>query len=249
MAAALVWAFKPSWIIKIRRHPPNGMFNRVNMRVKICGITQAEQAIAIARHGATHLGFICVPQSPRYLAPAAIAEITQALDAAEVVTKTVGVFADASLAEMSATVRQANLSHIQLHGQESLEQCQHLLAELPGVFLIKAIRVRTAADLVRAETYAPYVDALLLDAYHPQQLGGTGLTLDWDALVSFRPTCPWMLAGGLTPENIPTALATLNPDGIDLSSGVEHQPGIKDLALVQHLFEQLQPWLLLSAEV
>ncbi|PZV04279.1 MAG: phosphoribosylanthranilate isomerase [Leptolyngbya sp.] len=213
------------------------------MRVKICGITQPEQAIAIARHGATHLGFICVPQSPRYLPPAAIAEITQALDAAGVVTKTVGVFADASLAEMSATVRQANLSHIQLHGQETLDQCQQLLAELPGVFLIKAIRVRTVVDLVRAETYAPYVDALLLDAYHPDQLGGTGLTLDWDALVSFRPTCPWMLAGGLTPENVSTALSTLNPGGIDLSSGVEQQPGVKDLALVHQLFEQLQPWL------
>jgi phosphoribosylanthranilate isomerase len=225
------------------------MFNRVNMRVKICGITQTEQAIAIARHGATHLGFICVPQSPRYLTPVALAEITQALDAAEVVTKTVGVFADASLAEMADIVRQANLSHIQLHGQETLEQCQQLLAELPGIFLIKAIRVRTDQDLVRAGTYAPYVDALLLDAYHPQQLGGTGLTLDWDALVSFRPTCPWMLAGGLTPENVPTALSTLRPDGIDLSSGVEQHPGVKDLALVQHLFEQLQPWLPSSVEV
>lgn len=219
------------------------MFNRVNMRVKICGITQAEQAIAIARHGATHLGFICVPQSPRYLPPTAIAEITQALDGAGVKTKTVGVFANATLAEMGAIARQTNLSHLQLHGQEPPEQCQQLLAELPGIFLIKAIRVRTAADLVRAETYAPYVDALLLDAYHPQQLGGTGLTLDWDALVSFRPPCPWMLAGGLTPENVPTALSTLQPDGIDLSSGVEQHPGVKDLALVQHLFEQLQPWL------
>lgn len=223
------------------------MFNRVNMRVKICGITQAEQAIAIARHGATHLGFICVPQSPRYIAAAALAEITQALDAAGVAIKTVGVFADASLAEVCAVARQANLSHIQFHGQETLEHCQQLLAELPDIFIIKAIRVRTEADLARAETYAPYVDALLLDAYHPHQLGGTGLTLDWDALVSFKPACPWMLAGGLTPENIATALSTLNPGGIDLSSGVERHPGVKDLALVQRLFEQLQPWLTLKS--
>ncbi|MGG6237248.1 phosphoribosylanthranilate isomerase [Nodosilinea sp. AN01ver1] len=210
------------------------------MRVKICGITQAEQAIAIARHGATHLGFICVPQSPRYLSPGAIAEITQALDAAKVAIKTVGVFADAPLTEMADVARQTNLSHLQLHGQETPEQCQQLLAELPGIFLIKAIRVRTAADLVWAETYAPHVDALLLDAYHPQQLGGTGLTLDWNALVSFRPTCPWMLAGGLTPENVSTALSMLKPDGIDLSSGVEQSPGIKDLAMVQRLFKKMQ---------
>lgn len=222
------------------------MFNRVNMRVKICGITQAEQAIAIARHGATHLGFICVPPSPRYISAAALADITQALDAAAVAVKTVGVFADAPLTEICTVARQANLSHLQLHGQETPEQCQALQAELPGIAIIKAVRVRTNADLARAEAYTPHVEALLLDAYHPQQLGGTGLTLDWDALVAFKPACPWLLAGGLTPENVPTALSTLTPDGIDLSSGVEQRPGVKDLALVEQLFEQLRPWLSLK---
>ncbi len=216
------------------------MFNRVNMRVKICGITQAEQAIAIACHGATHLGFICVPQSPRYISAMALADITRSLDAAGVRVKTVGVFADASLTEICTVARQANLSHLQLHGQETPAQCQQLLTELPGVALIKAIRVRTAADLDRAETYIPHVEALLLDAYHPQQLGGTGLTLDWDALGVFKPACPWLLAGGLTPENVPSALSALRPDGIDLSSGVEQRPGVKDLALVERLFEQLR---------
>lgn len=220
------------------------MFNRVNMRVKICGITQVEQAIAIARHGATHLGFICVPQSPRYIARAALADITQALEAANLAIGTVGVFADASLAEICAVARQANLSHVQLHGQESLDLCRQLQAELPGISIIKAIRVRQVDDLAQAETYAPYIDSLLLDAYHPQQLGGTGLILDWQALIAFQPACPWLLAGGLTPANVRTALSTLAPNGIDLSSGLEQRPGVKDLALVQQLFEQLQPWLL-----
>lgn len=219
------------------------MFNRVNMRVKICGITQVDQAIAITRHGATHLGFICVPQSPRYISPADLATITQALDAAQIAVKTVGVFANADLAEVCTVARQTNLSHIQLHGQEPLALCQQIQAELPGISLIKAIRVRTTADLAQAETYAPYVEALLLDAYHPQQLGGTGLTLDWQALIAFQPVCPWLLAGGLHPGNVQTALSTLNPDGIDLSSGVEQRPGVKDLDLVQQLFEQLQPYL------
>jgi phosphoribosylanthranilate isomerase len=210
------------------------------MRVKICGITQSEQAIAIARHGVTHLGFICVRQSPRYIAAEALANITQALEAAGMGVATVGVFADAPLTEICTVARQANLSHLQLHGQETPEQCQQLLAALPGVALIKAIRVRTNADLNQAETYIPHVAALLLDAYHPQQLGGTGLTLDWDALGAFKPACPWLLAGGLNPENVPRALSTLRPDGIDLSSGVEQSPGIKDLALVAQLFEQLR---------
>ncbi len=213
------------------------------MRVKICGITQADQAIALAGHGATHLGFICVPQSPRYIDRDALAEITAALREADLAIATVGVFADAPLDDICAVARQASLSHIQLHGHESLDQCQQLQTALPGVAIIKAIRVRSEADLAQAETYAPLVDALLLDAYHPKQLGGTGLTLDWQALLAFQPACPWLLAGGLTPENVVNALSTLSPDGIDLSSGLEHRPGLKDMALVQRLFDQLSPYL------
>jgi phosphoribosylanthranilate isomerase len=215
------------------------MFNRVNMWVKICGLTQVDQAIAIARSGATHLGFICVPQSPRYISPEPLAAIIRALADQNLAVKTVGVFADAPLGEIGAVARQTNLSHIQLHGQEPLEYCQQLQDQLPDIALIKAIRVRARGDLALAETYAPYVHALLLDAYHPQQLGGTGLTLDWSALTAFQPTCPWLLAGGLTPENVPMALSTLQPDGIDLSSGVEQCPGVKELALVHRLFEHL----------
>ncbi|MEO1068530.1 MAG: phosphoribosylanthranilate isomerase, partial [Cyanobacteria bacterium J06638_6] len=190
-----------------------------------------------------HLGFICVPQSPRYILPEAIAVIVQALAAQSPSVKTVGVFANAPLGELCAVARQANLSHIQLHGQESLEYCQQLQDQLSDTDLIKAIRVRAQGDLDLAETYVPYVHALLLDAYHPQQLGGTGLTLDWSILAAFQPACPWLLAGGLTPENVPLALKTLQPDGIDLSSGVEQCPGDKDLALVHRLFERLHPWL------
>jgi phosphoribosylanthranilate isomerase len=219
------------------------MFNRVNMRVKICGLTRVDQAIAIARQGATHLGFICVPQSPRYLPPAVLAQITTALAKADLAVKTVGVFADAPGEEICAVARQTGLSHLQLHGQETLADCQQLRAALPEVALIKAIRVRTAADLAQASTYAPWVEALLLDAYHPQQLGGTGLTLDWQSLAAFQPPCPWLLAGGLTPANVAIALTTLRPSGIDLSSGVEEGPGVKDMALVAQLFAALQPWL------
>lgn len=213
------------------------------MRVKICGITQTDQAIAIAGHGATHLGFICVPQSPRYINRDDLATITAAIREANLAIASVGVFADAPLSDICAVARQAHLSHIQLHGHESLDQCQQLQAALPDIAIIKAIRVRSEADLAQAETYAPLVDALLLDAYHPQQLGGTGLTLDWQALIAFQPACPWLLAGGLTPENVGNALSTLSPDGIDLSSGLEHRPGLKDMALVQRLFDQISPYL------
>ena len=93
--------------------------------------------------------------------------------------------------------------------------------------------------LEQAANYAKYVDTLLLDAYHPQQLGGTGQTLDWQMLQQFSPSCPWFLAGGLTPDNIVAALSQVKPDGIDLSSGVELKPGDKDLTKVAKLFEKL----------
>lgn len=213
------------------------------MQVKICGITQVDQAIAIAHQGATDLGFICVAQSPRYVPPDRIAAIVQALSAVQLRVNTVGVFANATTADVLAVVAQTGLSAVQLHGTESLEQCQQVRSQLPHTRLIKAIRVRSQADLDLALAYAAAVDALLLDAYHPDQLGGTGLTLDWRSLETFAPPCPWLLAGGLRPANIGQALTTLAPQGIDLSSGVEHSPGVKDLALVQQLFVQIKPWL------
>ena len=88
-------------------------------------------------------------------------------------------------------------------------------------------------------TYTTCVDTLLLDAYHPQQLGGTGKTLDWTLLQQFNPSCPWFLAGGLTPDNIVEALSQVKPSGIDLSSGVESAPGDKDLDKVAKLFKKL----------
>ena len=206
------------------------------MRVKICGITKVEQGVAIATAGATALGFICVKASPRYVTPEQIRQITSQLPEA---IDRVGVFADASLDLIEATVRTGQLTAVQLHGQETPEFCQQVRQHLPGVELIKALRLRTPADLDRARSYELSVDALLLDAYHPDQLGGTGQALDWDALTHFHPGKPWLLAGGLKPENILDALSRLTPDGIDLSSGVERAPGDKDLAEVYDLFERL----------
>jgi phosphoribosylanthranilate isomerase len=105
--------------------------------------------------------------------------------------------------------------------------------------LIKALRIRTEADLEQAEAYQTCVETLLLDAYHPGMLGGTGQTIDWSTLQTFRPMCNWLLAGGLTPDNVRDALRLTRPDGIDLSSGLEHSPGQKDLQKVAQLFAEL----------
>jgi phosphoribosylanthranilate isomerase len=206
------------------------------MRIKICGITIPEQGVAIARMGATALGFICVPTSPRYVTSAQINAVVKDLS---VKVDRIGVFANATVEEICQTVAEAGLNGVQLHGDETEEFCQQLRQRLGAVEIIKALRVRTKAALDQVENYMPWVDTLLLDAYHPQMLGGTGTTIDWSSLQQFHPSCPWLLAGGLTPDNVLDALSQLQPGGIDLSSGVERSPGDKDLDKVAKLFEKL----------
>lgn len=214
---------------------PN-LFESLSMRVKICGLTQMDQAVEIATMGASVLGFICVKQSPRYVTPDTIHKIIQALPPID----RFGVFANASLDQIQQTVTFGQLSGVQLHGQESPAYCQQIRIALPNVELIKALRIRQPKDLTQVHKYSPYIDTFLLDAYHPDQLGGTGHTLDWKALQTFQPEKPWFLAGGLRPDNVTQALSLLSPDGIDLSSGVENAPGEKDLAKVALLLKTIQ---------
>jgi phosphoribosylanthranilate isomerase len=212
------------------------------VRVKICGITRIDQGKTIAEMGASALGFICAPQSPRYLQPEQIGSIVQSLPASPKTGKPidcVGVFVDAELAEIVQVVEIGRLTSVQLHGTESSEFCQMLRSALPDIEIIKALRIQAPASLMQIVPYETCVDTLLLDAYHPKMMGGTGITIDWTVLQNFRSRCPWLLAGGLTPTNVLTALSQLTPDGIDLSSGLEHAPGDKDLEKVAHLFQQL----------
>lgn len=206
------------------------------MRVKICGITQPQQSIAIASLGATALGFICVPTSPRYVT---IAQIQAAIAPLPPNIDKIGVFANTTISEICQVVQESGLTGVQLHGDETPEFCYQLRQSLSQVEIIKALRVRSLEHLQTTTNYTDYVDTLLLDAYHPQQLGGTGQTLDWQMLERFNPSLPWFLAGGLTPDNILTALSQITPNGIDLSSGVEHSPGNKDLDQVALLFQNL----------
>jgi phosphoribosylanthranilate isomerase len=212
------------------------------MRVKICGITQADQGKAIVQMGATSLGFICAPASPRYIQPKQIAAIVDELPFTSPAGKSiacVGVFVNADLEKIVETVSIGQLTSVQLHGAESPQYCQALRLALPQIEIIKAFQIQTPESLAQIVPYESCVDTLLVDAYHPHLMGGTGLTIDWTVLQRFRPLRPWLLAGGLTPTNILTALSQLTPNGIDLSSGLERAPGDKDLEKVAHLFQQL----------
>ena len=207
------------------------------MRIKICGICQPDQGVAIAELGIKTLGFICVPSSPRYVTAEKARQILETLPPG---IQTIGVFADANLETIKQVVLATGFTGIQLHGNETTEFCREIKQALPNREIIKALRIQSAASLQNAIAYYPVVDTLLLDAYHPQQLGGTGQTLPWESLKKFKPPCPWLLAGGLTPENVLTALGYLQPDGIDLSSGVERSPGNKDLDKISQLVKALK---------
>lgn len=207
------------------------------MYVKICGITKSEQAVAIAQMGIDALGFICVPNTPRYVDSARIRLITNLLASR---IDRVGVFLDASMAEISQVVQNSGLNCVQLHGDESPEFCREFKSIIPNVKLIKALRIRSQESLAQVENYSSCVDVILLDAYDPKLAGGTGKTINWGLLSDFHPTCPWWLAGGLSADNVAIALQHLQPDGIDVSSGVERSPGNKDIDLVNRLVETVQ---------
>ncbi len=208
------------------------------MRIKICGITKLDQALQIVDEGATELGFICVRRSPRFISIPQISEIVKGLDTK---VNTIGVWVNESIEEIIKTVLETKLTCVQLHGDETPEYCQKLRAKLPeNMELIKAIRVKDRETLASINNYADYVNTFLLDAYHPQNFGGTGTTLDWENIRDFEFQKPWFLAGGLTPNNIKDALKKLQPEGIDLSSGVEITPGDKDIEKVKQLFKELK---------
>jgi len=188
-------------------------------RVKICGVTRIEDAIAAARLGADAIGLVFYASSPRCVSPEAAAQIVAALPP---FVTAVGLFVDADPGEIRAIVQKAQLDLVQYHGEESPETCASI-----GLPYIKAIRMRPGTDVCAAANRYREARAILLDAYHADLRGGTGTEFDWDA-VPRNVALPLILAGGLTPDNVTRAIAQIRPYAVDVSSGVEQTKGIKD---------------------
>jgi len=202
------------------------------MRVKICGITNREDALAAVEAGAHALGFVFAA-SPRQVTPAQAAEIIAALPP---FVLTVGVFVDA---EVAPTLSRCPLHAVQFHGQES----PGVLAGITGVRRIKACRVATSADLELLAAYREVADAFLLDARVPGIAGGTGQSFPWPlAREACRFGRPIILAGGLTPENVTAAIAAGRPEAVDVSSGVEASPGRKDPDAMRRFVAAAMGW-------
>jgi phosphoribosylanthranilate isomerase len=192
--------------------------------VKICGITNRDDAYTAVEAGADALGFVFYPPSPRYVTPEHACEIIRTLPP---FVTTVGLFVDVAVEMINDTAERCGLDRIQLHGSEPPAFCARLNRPV-----IKAFRMKGADSLAMLPRYT--VSAYLLDAYVEGALpGGTGVSFAWELAAQAKPYGPVILAGGLTPENVAGAIRQIRPYGVDVSTGVERAPGLKDDAKVR----------------
>ena len=196
---------------------PAGM--AVRTRVKVCGLTRPEDALAAARFGADAIGLIFYPPSPRGVDIELARNVRKSLPPFVTV---VGVFVDPQAEFLERAIRQVALDLVQFHGREPPEFCQ--ACSRPYV---KAVRVRPGIDLHQVARRYSSARALMLDSFEPGKHGGTGKTFDW-SLIPTDLELPFILAGGLTPENVADAVASVSPFAVDANGGVEASPGIKD---------------------
>ena len=198
--------------------------------VKVCGITREADAQVAVALGATAVGFIFWPESPRYVTPDVAVEISKRLPSVQ----TVGVFVNSSVDEMSEVADQVGLSSVQLHGDEP----DDIYSEL-SYPVIRAIGVTGEQTITRVDRVPDDV-MVLLDVHDHVQRGGTGRTVDWDVAATIAAKRRIFLAGGLRPDNIAAAIRRVRPYGIDVSSGVETSPGVKEAGKLEELFYEME---------
>lgn len=206
------------------------------VRVKICGLRSPDAVAAAVGAGAAYLGFVFFPRSPRHVTLAEAAAL--AVEVPPGVAK-VALVVDADDAALEALVAAVPVDMIQLHGSESPERVAEVRARF-GLPVMKAVGIAGAEDLGKIDVYAKVADQLLIDAKPPKGAdlpGGNGLAFDWTLLAGRRWPCPWMLAGGLTPGNVAEAVRLTGARQVDVSSGVESAPGVKDAGLIRAFVE------------
>ena len=197
------------------------------VKVKICGLTDEAAVEAALGAGADFLGAVFFPPSPRAITPARAAELFDGVPAR---VRRVGLFVDPDDRLLEAALSHVRLDMLQLHGDEDPERIEAIRGEF-GLPVMRALGVGSAADLDAARRHAAAADWLLFDARPPAgatRPGGNATTFDWTLLKGRKWPCPWMLAGGLTPENVADAIRASGARAVDVSSGVESAPGVKD---------------------
>jgi len=209
----------------------------MRVRIKMCGTTNVEDARAAVAFGVDALGFIFVPQSPRHVTDEQAGQIIRSLPP---FVSRVGVFVDSSLALIKQAVESCGLTQVQLHGHETPELCADLRGWCAGLQVCKAFRVGKHGDDFELERYRQVVDCLLLDTYEKGRAGGTGNSFDWRLVENYKIGKPIIIAGGLTPDNIEAAIRQVRPYAVDINSGVEKRPGVKDHNLLRQLIKNVR---------
>ena len=205
-------------------------------RTKICGLTMPETVIAAAEAGAAYVGFVFFAKSPRNVTISEAAVLSRAVPPGVAKVALVVDAQDAFLQELTDTV---GLDMLQLHGGESVARVSDVRQRF-GLPVMKAVGVADESDLDALQAYGAVADQLLIDAKPPTGAdlpGGNGLSFDWRLIAGRRFACPWMLAGGLTPQNVAEAIALTGARQVDVSSGVESAPGVKDIAAIRAFIE------------
>ena len=209
--------------------------------LKICGLTDVEQALAIAAMGVQAIGVIGVRNTARFVEPSRRREIFSALALQYPSTNRVWVVADPNPTDLEDALAGEGLpTVVQLHGSETPARCAALQQWRPDMAWWKALRLREANDVTMASQYLDMVDALLLDAWNPNQLGGTGHRIPLDWIANQNHAVAWWLAGGISAEWVPDLLKDVSPDGLDASSRLEIKPGWKDLSKVKALVDAVR---------
>lgn len=199
-------------------------------RIKICGLTRAEDAALAHAAGAWALGFIFYPRSKRYITPAAAAAIAPAG------AQTVGVFVN-QMPDIDAALKSFALAAVQLHGDETPADARALRGTFDGI-IIKAFRLQNAGDIAQIAAWRDTADYILIDAAVAGEYGGTGHTADWALATAAKDSgLPLILSGGIYAANIAAAQDAVKPFAFDLASGVERAPGIKDAEKIKTLFD------------
>ena len=198
------------------------------MKVKICGIRRLEDAMTAIELGANALGFVFWPGSPRFIEPDEAREIVAAVPA---LVTTVGVFVDQPVEHVGEVARGLNLGAVQLHGHEHIEAFTGLSPQV-----IKSVPMANGIDVESLLSNVPMGATVLLDAHDPVRRGGTGRTIDWNRAAAAARRRPVILSGGLNADNVRAAIETVHPYAIDVSSGVESSPGVKDVSKLRALF-------------
>ena len=209
--------------------------------IKICGLTKTSQARSIAEFKINAIGVIGVKNSPRFVPEEECIKIFNEVEKVSSSIERVLVIANKKLEEVKYINNRATPpSVLQLHGNESVNYCCELKNEFPTIKLWKAFRVRSINDLENISQYEKNIDAILLDAWDNNSLGGTGNRVPIELLINKTFKTPWILAGGISAEIIPEVFSKLRPDGIDASSRLEISPGIKDIKKVESLVREIR---------